>query len=122
MGELQSTEFPSGLDGLHVEALPGVQVASLRYFDRAGSFGGVLQQALGQPLPQPQRATLIAAGAAAASLLAWRSPTETLMLCSGAAALADRAGRLPARAMGRGPHSGEDGKLPEGQALARGAV
>ncbi len=64
---------------MRVEALPGAQVASLRYFDRAGSFGGVLQQALGQPLPQPQRATLTAAGAAAASVLAWRSPTETLL-------------------------------------------
>jgi heterotetrameric sarcosine oxidase gamma subunit len=94
MDELQSTVFPPGLDGLRVEASPGAQVASLRYFDRAGRFGGLLQQALGQPLPQPQRATLTAAGAAAASVLAWRSPTETLVLCSGAAALADLGQRL----------------------------
>jgi heterotetrameric sarcosine oxidase gamma subunit len=94
MDDSPSTVFSSGLDGLRVEALPGAQVASLRYFDRAGSFGGVLQQALGQPLPQPQRATLTAAGDAAASVLAWRSPTETLLLCSGAAALAELGQRL----------------------------
>jgi heterotetrameric sarcosine oxidase gamma subunit len=94
MDDLRSTVFPSGLDGLRVEALPGVQVASLRYFDRAGSFVGLLQQALGQPLPQPQRAALTAAGNAAASVLAWRSPTETLLLCSGAAVLAELGQRL----------------------------
>ena len=95
MDESQSTVFSSGLDGLRVEALPGMPVASLRYFDRAGRFGGVLEQALGQPLPPPQRATLAAAaGDAAASVLAWRSPTETLLLCSGAAALAELGQRL----------------------------
>lgn len=100
MDDSQSTVFPPALDGLRVEALPGVQVASLRYFDRAGSFGGVLAQALGQPLPQPQRATLTAAGDAAASVLAWRSPTETLVLCSGAAALAGLGQRLAGAADG----------------------
>jgi heterotetrameric sarcosine oxidase gamma subunit len=100
MDDLRSTVFPYGLDGLRVEALPGAQVASLRYFDRAGSFGGVLQQALGQPLPQPQRAALSAADDAAASVLAWRSPTETLLLCSGAAALAELGQRLAGAADG----------------------
>lgn len=100
MDDLRSTVFPSGLDGLRVEALPGVQVASLRYFDRAGGFGGVLQQALGQPLPQPQRAALTAAGDAAESVLAWRSLTETLLLCSGAAVLAELGQRLAGAADG----------------------
>ncbi len=100
MGDLRSTVFPPGLDGLRVEALPGVQVASLRYFDRAGSFGGMVQQALGTPLPQPQRAALSAAGDAAQSVLAWRSPTETLLLCSGAALLAELGQRLAGAADG----------------------
>jgi heterotetrameric sarcosine oxidase gamma subunit len=94
MDDLRHTVFPYELDGLRVEALPGAQVASLRYFDRAGTFGGVLRQTLGQPLPQPQRAALAAADDAAASVLAWRSPTETLILCSGAAVLAELAQRL----------------------------
>jgi heterotetrameric sarcosine oxidase gamma subunit len=88
------------LDGLHVEALPGVPVASLRYFDRAGRFVGILEQVLGEPLPQPQRAALTAAGKAAQSVLAWRSPTETLLLCSGAAVLAELGQRLAGAADG----------------------
>jgi len=100
MGDLRSTVFPPGLDGLRVEALPGVHVASLRYFDRAGTFGGVLQQALGQPLPPSQRAALTAAGDAAESVLAWRSPTETLLLCSGATVLAELGQRLAGAADG----------------------
>jgi heterotetrameric sarcosine oxidase gamma subunit len=88
MDDRRSTVFPSGLDGLAVEALPGAQVASLRYFDHAGGFVGMLHQVLGEPLPQPLRAALTAAGEAAQSVLAWRSPTETLLLYSGAAGLA----------------------------------
>jgi sarcosine oxidase gamma subunit len=63
-------------------------VASLRYFDRAGSFCGVVRETLGQPLPEACRATVAAAGRDAQIVLAWRSPTETLLLCKDPAAFA----------------------------------
>jgi sarcosine oxidase gamma subunit len=68
-------------NGLRVTALPG-QVASLRYFDRMGRFAETVHETLGIPLPQALRATARdPAGRAAGLILAWRIPTETLLLC-----------------------------------------
>jgi heterotetrameric sarcosine oxidase gamma subunit len=68
-------------DGLRVTGLPG-QVASLRYFDRMGRFAETVRETLGMPLPQALRATARdSAGRGAGLVLAWRSPTETLLLC-----------------------------------------
>ena len=68
-------------NGLRVTGLPG-QVASLRYFDRMGRFAETVGETLGMPLPQALRATARDMGGRGAGLmLAWRSPTETLLLC-----------------------------------------
>jgi sarcosine oxidase gamma subunit len=68
-------------DGLRVTDLPG-QVASLRYFDRMGRFAETVRETLGVPLPQALRATARDSRPGAGGLiLAWRSPTETLLLC-----------------------------------------
>jgi len=80
--------------GVRVAAMAEVRVASLRYFDRGGRFGSALNQALGEPLPQVQRAVLAAPGQDAQVLLAWRSPTETLLLCGSAATFAELEQRL----------------------------
>lgn len=67
-------------DGLRVTGLPG-QLASLRYFDRMGRFAETVRETLGMPLPQALRATVRDSGDAAGPILAWRSPTETLLVC-----------------------------------------
>ncbi len=68
--------------GLRVDAIDFC-AASLRYFDSAGQFAAALREAIGQPLPQPLQAAVFNAGSPhEQSILAWRSPTETLLLCA----------------------------------------
>jgi heterotetrameric sarcosine oxidase gamma subunit len=59
-----------------------MQVASLRYFDVQGAFSRAIEASMGVPLPAPLRATSASPQTAAEAVLAWRSPTETLLLCS----------------------------------------
>src|SRR6266852_7555924 len=86
-------------DGLSAHELSirwdhGFSVASLRYFDPAGPFAAEVGEVLGGPIPLPLRAhrrllvgTGDFAGASAAGagtagselVVAWRSPTETLL-------------------------------------------
>jgi len=74
-------------DGLTVRWDHGLAIASLRYFDPAGSFAAAVGEMLGGPLPEPLRAGR--AGRAGAELvLAWRSPTETLLVTADAGWLA----------------------------------
>lgn len=81
--------------GLYVAVESEWQVASLRYFDRAGSFAGAVREAVGRPLPEPLRAMQIAHSADNDHLvLAWRSPTETLLLCQSRVAFAKLKQRL----------------------------
>jgi len=80
--------------GVRIAAMAEARVASLRYFDPGGRFGGALTQALGEPLPPVQRAALTGTGRDAEMLLAWRSPTETLLLCASATAFAELEQRL----------------------------
>jgi sarcosine oxidase gamma subunit len=81
-------------DGLSVQWDHGLSVASLRYFDPAGPFAAEVGEVLGAPLPAPLRAQrrILAtegAGTAASELvLAWRSPTETLLVTADAGCLA----------------------------------
>jgi len=98
--DLRGTALAMDAGGLRVEAVLDVQVASLRYFGRAGGFCGVVHETLGQPLPEPCRATVAAAGRDAQIVLAWRSPTETLLLCKGPAAFAELEARLAGAAGG----------------------
>jgi hypothetical protein len=81
-----------GIDatGLSVRLDETLQIASLRYFDLAGTFVAALDSALGGPMPEPLRAVLRTMGGAGIGtagteaadelVLAWRSPTETLLL------------------------------------------
>ena len=69
------------VEGLSVEVESGVQIAALRYFDPAGGFGRAVRERLGTALPEPLRALRHEHGENAAQfILAWRSPTETLLL------------------------------------------
>jgi sarcosine oxidase gamma subunit len=68
---------------LSVRTEPGYHIASLRYFDRAGPFTDAVSEELGCKLPEPLGAARIEHGGSH-SILAWRSPRETLFLCSDA--------------------------------------
>jgi hypothetical protein len=75
------------IDGLSVSADRDIQIASLRYFHQAGRFAAAVREAVGRALPEPLRA--FQAGSAAQGpyvILAWRSPTETLLLSNERAA------------------------------------
>lgn len=78
------------VDGLAVETIPGMEVASLRYFEPGGSFAAEAHRIMGRALPGPLQAS---AGADAQGdprlILAWRSPTETLVLSGDRIAFAD---------------------------------
>lgn len=73
-------------DGLTLHWDHDLATASLRYFDPAGSFAAQVGEMLGGSLPAPLRAhrcVLAAEGEHAVAselVLAWRSPTETLLL------------------------------------------
>jgi sarcosine oxidase gamma subunit len=62
----------------------GLGVGSLRYFDPSGPFAAEVGEVLGGPLPEPLRAQRRATegGCTAGSelVVAWRSPTETLLV------------------------------------------
>jgi sarcosine oxidase gamma subunit len=64
--------------GLRIEALSGLQIASLRYFDAAGNFCGVVRQVLGTAIPRAGQALRPRAAADAPEFLAWRSPSESV--------------------------------------------
>jgi sarcosine oxidase gamma subunit len=57
------------------------QVASLRYFDRMARFAQTAGETVGMPLPPPLRASTRRDSSGAEFIFAWRSPTETLLLC-----------------------------------------
>ncbi len=74
---------PIETSGLSVRPDPAVQVASLRHFAAGGAFACAMQQHLRTPLPGTLSAIAVASLAAGNwALLAWRSPTESLLLCS----------------------------------------
>lgn len=82
-------------DGLCVAVENGWQIASLRYFDRTGNFAGAVREAVGRPLPEPLCAIQIAHSADNDHfVLAWRSPTETVLLCESRVAFAELKQRL----------------------------
>ena len=94
-------------DGLSVSIDCEYWAASLRYFDSQGSFAAVLRNVLGTPLPEPLRAMRTQApirGEAPVNslpfILAWRSPTETLLLSKDALAFAQLEGEFVASADG----------------------
>jgi hypothetical protein len=72
-----------------------MQVATLRYFTRAGSFADTVRTATGMPLP-----AVLEAREEAQLILAWRSPTETLCVTRSATRLAELGASLAASAEG----------------------
>ena len=90
-------------DDLSVRWDHGLSVASLRHFDPAGPFAAEVSEVLGGPLPEPLRAyrrvlrtTVVSAETSAEGtanngselVVAWRSPTETLLITADAGWLA----------------------------------
>jgi sarcosine oxidase gamma subunit len=75
------------IDGLSVGTDRGIQIASLRYFDHAGRFAAAVREAVGRALPGPLSAFQVGSAAQGSYvILAWRSPTETLLLSNDRAA------------------------------------
>ncbi len=75
------------IDGLSVGADRNIQIASLRYFHHAGRFAAAVREAVGRALPEPLRAFQVGSAAQGSYvILAWRSPTETLLLSNDRAA------------------------------------
>jgi sarcosine oxidase gamma subunit len=70
---------PLQTDGLTVEQIPALQAASLRYFEPHGSFTTRVRQIAGLDIPKPLAAASLAGGGLGC-VLAWRSPTDTLLL------------------------------------------
>jgi hypothetical protein len=69
--------------GLKVTPGRNVRLASLRYFDVAGDFAAVIRAIAGVELPDVGQA--LTARADDRSLLAWRNPTETVLITTGGA-------------------------------------
>jgi sarcosine oxidase gamma subunit len=89
------------VNGLSVSVERGALVASLRYFQRTGSFAAAVREALGRPLPECLRAMRIEDVTNDAKfLLCWRSPTETLLLCTSRIAFTELERRLATLADG----------------------
>jgi sarcosine oxidase gamma subunit len=64
-----------------------MQVASLRYFDSMGEFARAVETSIAIALPRPLRANGAIRAGGAGAVLAWRSPSESLLICSDAAPL-----------------------------------
>jgi heterotetrameric sarcosine oxidase gamma subunit len=77
--------------GLAVRVEEEMQAATLRYFEPGGAFGAAVQEVTGAALPQPLAAAQSPDGELT---LAWRSPTETLLLTPSAPRLAQLEARL----------------------------
>jgi hypothetical protein len=93
MDEPQGRTTAVDIDGLSVSTDRDVQIASLRYFHRSGKFGAAVREAAGRELPEPLRALQIGSATQGSYvILAWRSPTETLLLSNDRAAF-DEFGR-----------------------------
>ena len=89
------------IDGLSVSADHGVQVASLRYFHPAGIFAAAVRETVGRELPEPLRAFQVGSATPRPYVvLAWRSPTETLLLTNDRAAFGELERQLAAEVDG----------------------
>ena len=82
--------------GLSVHLDAAMQTAALRYFVRGGAFAAAVQESVGG-LPEGLQAMETRDGAL---ILAWRSPTETLVLTGDPARLADLEARVAQAADG----------------------
>src|SRR5258706_15845223 len=87
MDDAQGKTTAIEIDGLSVSTDRDIRIASLRYFDHAGRFAAAVREAVGRALPEPLRAFQVGSAAQGSYvILAWRSPTETLLLSGDRAA------------------------------------
>jgi sarcosine oxidase gamma subunit len=72
--------------GVHIYSDESVHVVSLRYFDRSSAFSRATTRLIGVSLPEVCHAT---GGTSnfGETILAWRSPTETVLLCDQASSI-----------------------------------
>jgi heterotetrameric sarcosine oxidase gamma subunit len=89
------------IDGLSIRADLEVQAASLRYFHHAGGFAAAVREAVGRELPEPLRAFQVGSATQGSYvILAWRSPTESLLLTNDGAAFEELERQLAGAADG----------------------
>jgi hypothetical protein len=82
MVDLSDPPSAIAASGIGVSLDSQLRVASLRYFDFAGEFADAVTSVIGTRLPETRCATIVSHGAnAGAVIMAWRRPTETLLLC-----------------------------------------
>src|SRR5258708_39010602 len=88
MDELHADIRGSDSELFRTSTTCNVSVLSLRYMDARSEFVSRIQRILGCQLPGPLKALEISLpGASETAVLSWRSPTETLVLASGAGAI-----------------------------------
>jgi sarcosine oxidase gamma subunit len=88
-----SRELSVKVAGLSFGLQPALHIGSLRYFDAAGPMAANVREVVGGPLPGPRAAVRYALTSSVEIVLAWRSPTETLIMTTDEAALAAVADR-----------------------------
>jgi sarcosine oxidase gamma subunit len=88
------------IDGLSVTIELDQQIASLRYFSPTGQFAAGVRTWLGWSVAEPLRAGYGGSASGAHFVLAWRSPTETLLLTRNGTAFSELAQRLAAETDG----------------------
>jgi sarcosine oxidase gamma subunit len=87
MDDRQGKPTAIEIEGLSVSADRDIQIASLRYFHQTGRFAAAVRETVGRALPEPLRAFQIGSAAQGSYvILAWRSPTESLLLSNDRAA------------------------------------
>jgi sarcosine oxidase gamma subunit len=102
MGNSPHTLRNIEIDGVSVGIKRGLRIASLRYFDSTGRSAVAVREALGRAVPEPLGAVEVelSPDGARRYLLAWRSPSETLFLCSDALLFAELERKLAAEVDG----------------------
>jgi hypothetical protein len=81
-------------DGVRVDGVNRLQVASLRYFASHENFSAQVRQIAGRELPQPLTVSPPGGTHDLRCVLAWRSPSETLLLSDDAGVFAEFKQRL----------------------------
>ena len=89
MADSKDPYAPLHAQGISVRVDRSLHVAALRYFDAQGAFARACQASLGVPLPPALRAMEVPGTPPGIEfILAWRHPTQTLVLSNDGAALA----------------------------------
>lgn len=97
MGRAPLVTADIDMEEFRVNTLRGRRVASLRHFDRGGALAAAVHEWLGTPLPATlQNVNCRPVAQDAHAILAWRSPTETLLICDQDRAFAALEQRLAA--------------------------